>query len=303
VNPFAAPPGPVNPFAAPPVNPFASPNVPPTLPLAHPAPVNPFAHLPEPAPPFAPPPSYPPPPQPYPAQPHLAPGTRPLIGLRPLSIFVAVAAGFHAIALLYGLWGVAVLTPATTRYGADRVLDVMKTGENLYNLSLLLLLGAVIPWLCCAGANVRRVCADKSKFGPAAAGVGFAIPLLNVVVIGRILQDLWRHSSERARGPSALIRTFYILVLSTLAVRVLLAGVAASQIKRAGLALFDGAFYVFGIGDPIRFFAMFGGESQRGFIILVSLASVAVPVLAAIACFKIEIAQKQAHRRLRSAAL
>ncbi|MBL9012773.1 MAG: DUF4328 domain-containing protein, partial [Myxococcales bacterium] len=285
VNPFAAAPAPapapVNPFAAPapaPVNPFAAP-APGDGPFRSPAVAAPAPQAPVPA-----------------AAPPV--GVQPLTALRPLTTLVALAATTFACAVLYNMYIVATLEPATRFSEISALTRSVNSAERFY----LIALGAVVltfaPWLYVASRNAERLCADKLRFTPSVASTAFLMPVLNLVMTSNALDDIWRHSAEKPQPSSTLIRVFGRIMLYSA-----LARAAVLVIGGGKPAALNNAFpYILGIGDPVH--VLYGaGPSARGFLILMCLVSLALPVMATMACLKIERSQLEAHRRLRAAVI
>jgi hypothetical protein len=308
VNPFAQPApadAPVNPFAAAPpapanANPFAAPS--PVNPFAQPAPadapVNPFA---APAPgdgPFrAPGVAAAAPQSPAPAA---APpvGVQPLTALRPITTLVALAAAVFGCALLYNMYVIAKLEPATSYAELSALTASIKSAERFWLVGL----GAVVltfaPWLYFASRNAERLCADKLRFTPGVAATTFLMPVLNLVMTSNALDDIWRHSTEKPQPSSSMIRVFGRIMLYSA-----LARAAILVIGGGKPAALNNAFpYILGMGDPVH--VLYGaGPEAKWFLILMCLVALAMPIMATMACFKIERAQLETHRRLRAAVI
>jgi hypothetical protein len=271
VNPFAAPPAPpqhVNPFAAAPLpqNPFAPPPLQP-----QPQPVNPFAgHAPLQAAPY---------PQPYPQQhpqqhpqpyPIAVGPALPVMQLRPLTVLVTLASAmflamqFYALSIQLELQG-KVFTDLDAYLAAG---DRAEMAEKLFYLALGGVVVTVAAWLLLASRNAHRLCADKPRFTPWLCFISFIIPVVNIVGVGLVMEDIWKHSHER-RQP----RDLMIMIFGRAVVYLFLARVVAAFLQMPTLDL---------IGN---------------------ILSLTIPVLGVTACFKIEKAQHEADRRRRASAL
>jgi hypothetical protein len=299
VNPFAPapPPAPVNPFAPPPpppapVNPFAAAPPPP-------APVNPFAV--SPAQPAQGPYRDPGAVAPQPAAPVAAAQPfqqlAPIASLRPLTILVAIAAAIHGMSLLYAAQAIASVKVATTLGEASAIYKTAGTSEQLTLIGIAALALALVPWLAVANRNARKLCADKLRYSAVAAALSFAVPVLNIVVIGNVLVDLSRHSHERTEPAHRIVRMFAKAMIVITALRFVLMLVASSGVNKIGVG--DLMFYPCGFGDPFRFL-MVTGPSYQGPLSLLVFASLAIPVLGVMACFAIEREQVETQRRLRA---
>ena len=301
INPFASPAPAANPFAAPApaANPFGSP-VPAANPFAAPAPapVNPFA---PPAPadgPFRSPGVAAPAPQAAVVPVTEPRGVQQLTALRPLTTLVALAATAFACALLYNLYVIATLQPATTLGELSSLTSSIGSAERVW----LIALGAVVltfaPWLYFASRNAELLCADKLRFTPSVAASAFLMPVLNLVMTSNALDDIWRHSAEKPQPSSQLIRVFGRVMLYSALARAAILVIGGS--KPAGLS---NAFpYILGMGDPAH--VLYGaGPEARWFLVLMCLVALAMPIMATLACFKIERSQLEAHRRRRAAVI